>query len=186
VYTACECVQQVFIHGTSRHSKVIAIVVLPTNAEKDAKKDAEKDAESILAAFRRAASVAKLRHFEVPPCVHIVRPTKSAKTAQSAEKDTKKDAEKDAKKDTKKSPFAGRFTADNGMLTQSGKLCRWKIREVITTIAYTHPVSHLQTSQSTKLVPDGTLLRCSVRKSPRCSTECDSSMQRRHNVRAMP
>ena len=114
VFAVVAGVDQVFVHGTSRHSRVIAVVVIKkesktkadasqgdsTGDSKDGAGRPLRSAKDVISAFKRAGLDAKLRHFEVPGAVHIV---------------------------------SNRFLESNGMLTQSGKLCRWKIREIYAT-----------------------------------------------------
>mmetsp|Transcript_10028 Transcript_10028/g.15030 ORF Transcript_10028/g.15030 Transcript_10028/m.15030 type:complete len:1457 (-) Transcript_10028:132-4502(-) len=97
VYLEIEQIQQIFIHGTSRHSKVVALIVPSPACYKDGKeKDDMKVHIEIAKLMTVAANTAKLRHFEFPQAFQLIK---------------------------------DKFTEEKGTLTQSGKLCRPKIRK---------------------------------------------------------
>jgi len=91
VYLSLDVVHQIFIHGTSRHSKVIALVVRSKKEEAKSLTDSK-----LIDILKEKATAVKLRHFEVPGAVAFVDQA---------------------------------FNEEDGTMTQSGKLCRWKIRK---------------------------------------------------------
>lgn len=97
----CPAVKQIMVHGTSKHECVVAVVV-PAAVPEQSASFYEKPV--ILEQLRRAGERAadKLRHFEVPQDVVVA--TELARAG------------------------GGGFTPDNGMLTQTNKLCRPAIR----------------------------------------------------------
>jgi len=101
VYTGlCPSIVQIFIHGTSRHSHVVAVAVSSVSAAmRHASGALEKET---LAEIKSAADKAGLRHFEVPLALRVLVPSRSA--------------DEEA------------FTVENGGMTQTCKLCRPKLR----------------------------------------------------------
>ena len=107
----CKDVYQIFIHGNSSHSHVVAIVVVKsknisndtqemksdTNDNKDDFNDDFNDdfKNIILKQMEDTKNLCHLRHFELPLAIHIID---------------------------------NRFTMDNKMLTKTGKICRPAIR----------------------------------------------------------
>jgi len=104
VFLEIEDIQQIFIHGTSRHSKVVALIVPAVkdvaNDEAKEKKGTEFDEMKLRSKFqvllKQSSKGTHLKHTEVPTAIGIVHTP---------------------------------FTLENQLLTQSGKLCRWKIRK---------------------------------------------------------
>lgn len=88
-FIGCPSVSQIFVHGTSAHSHVVAVVVPSRTRASEA---------SVIAELTAAAAQSSLRHFERPLAVHVLRSDEEG------------------------------FTVANGGLTQTAKLCRWKLR----------------------------------------------------------
>lgn len=95
----CPSIAQVFVHGSSRHSHVVAIIVTTAGAAAAKRK---VDEAAVLTEMKAAAAESGLRHFEVPLAVKVLVPGRS----------TDEDG----------------FTVENGGLTQTCKLCRPKLR----------------------------------------------------------
>lgn len=96
---------QVFIHGTSRHTHVVAVVVVAAGCSVISH---DHISAEILEEMKHAALEAQLRHFEIPLAIHVLVPGQSDSDEA--------------------------FTVENGGLTQTCKLCRPKLRARFETI----------------------------------------------------
>ena len=126
----CPAIKQIMVHGTSKHECVVAVVV---PAAIPGQKSTFYPKTIILEQLRRAGESAsgKLRHFEVP--LDVVVATELA--------------------------LAGGFTPDNGMLTQTNKLCRPAIRSHFQTALDQLLVAQHEAMESKKAAQQNTMVQ---------------------------
>ena len=126
VYTGmCPSVAQVMIHGDSKHNNVVAVVVPVV---------AGVGAVEMIAEMKAAGEKATLQHYEVPLAVHVLEYDGKMNGGNhvgggsGGEGKGGEEGSGAGGKDGGSSAIRA-FTVDNGLLTQTSKLCRYKIGE---------------------------------------------------------